>query len=963
MLALPSLHRQSIHRLVLGIAAALAAPVWAQTPPVQNPEEEDVVSLDELQVEGTRPLEATGEMRDLQGYDDVYERNLSTAYIGKEMVERFKGAAPADVLKGLLNVHSGDARNSGALDPNIRGIQGPGRVPVTIDGTEQALTVYRGYNGANNRNYIDPNLIGGIQVFKGPNLERDVLTSVGGAVAIKTLDADDILREGQNFGMELRVEGSNNAVAPRIPTLLTGRYRDDVVAEIPGWRQINDRTLYVRPRTSRDNTTFSMQNDYAYRAAIAGRLGNISLMAAYAYRDKGNHFAGKHDSTFYTQPAKYYDQIRGLATAYFPGDEVPNSSSELESWLLKATWKPTANQQLQFGYRTTQNHYGEIMPSRMNWDSAREHGAPQWPLSHVDMKAYNLSYRWLADNPWLDVHVNLWRTDSVSDTYTTGGFVNDSPDFGNQIIRNTALGNATNDRNGITLSNRMQLGSKLNLTIGGNFQHEKLGSIDRYDDPSIASTFRMFPRAGRREEYDLHFNFEWQPVERLTLTAGARYSSYWSMDDLLAAMVADGKSPRIQKVKGRTIRYYTQEVTTEELILRLYPNYPEAWLPMLFRQYAKELAEGLPWPQPIAHLVDWHADANGRLHRTDNPCTNGMLDDIPNHYHHQDPSVPLCQLVPTGSLGSINGVPYDIARGLVESVTLTSVEKNRGYGWVPAASAAWQLGEHTRLYVRHTQAIRYPSMFESAIGFSASPTGWGIKPERAFNNEIAYVHDYSDLISGNGYANVKLAYFHHLTKNVIERGRDLNFWNADRQTIRGVEFQGRFDNGFFFADLGFVRNFENEVCDEHTAVLSDVRNGRIPDCVKGGHVSGYLLSMVIPEFSANGLVGGRFFNRRLETGMRITYHKRHENDFFDFYRSQLGDSVEINNRLSLYWNVPLEWGSITLIDAYINWRFSERFVAELTGTNLGDVYHIDPLTRSAFPAPGRTLKLALTYRF
>jgi len=97
--------------------------------------------------------------------------------------------------------------------------------------------------------------------------------------------------------------------------------------------------------------------------------------------------------------------------------------------------------------------------------------------------------------------------------------------------------------------------------------------------------------------------------------------------------------------------------------------------------------------------------------------------------------------------------------------------------------------------------------------------------------------------------------------------------------------------------------------------------------------------------------------------MRITYHKRHENDFFAFYRSQLGDSVEINNRLSLYWNVPLEWGSITLIDAYINWRFSERFVAELTGTNLGDVYHIDPLTRSAFPAPGRTLKLALTYRF
>jgi hemoglobin/transferrin/lactoferrin receptor protein len=37
---------------------------------------------------------------------------------------------------------------------------------VTVDGTEQALTVWRGYNGANNRNYIDPNLISSIEVEK-----------------------------------------------------------------------------------------------------------------------------------------------------------------------------------------------------------------------------------------------------------------------------------------------------------------------------------------------------------------------------------------------------------------------------------------------------------------------------------------------------------------------------------------------------------------------------------------------------------------------------------------------------------------------------------------------------------------------------------------------------------------------------------------------------------------------------
>lgn len=112
--------------------------------------------------------------RDEKGYNDVYDQDISTVYAGKEQIERYKGAAPADMFKGMLNVYSGDSRNSGALDPNIRGIQGPGRVPLTIDGTEQAITAYRGYMGANNRNYIDPNLIGSIKVLKGPNLERNV---------------------------------------------------------------------------------------------------------------------------------------------------------------------------------------------------------------------------------------------------------------------------------------------------------------------------------------------------------------------------------------------------------------------------------------------------------------------------------------------------------------------------------------------------------------------------------------------------------------------------------------------------------------------------------------------------------------------------------------------------------------------------------------------------------------------
>ena len=122
----------------------------------------------------------SGYQRDEQGYDAVYDNNASTVYMGRAAVRRNAGTNPADLLQGMAGVFSGDARNSGALDVNIRGVQGPGRVPVIIDGTEQAITVWRGYLGASNRNYIDPSLISSVRIHKGASNARDVNSGIGG---------------------------------------------------------------------------------------------------------------------------------------------------------------------------------------------------------------------------------------------------------------------------------------------------------------------------------------------------------------------------------------------------------------------------------------------------------------------------------------------------------------------------------------------------------------------------------------------------------------------------------------------------------------------------------------------------------------------------------------------------------------------------------------------------------------
>lgn len=267
---------------------------------------------------------------------------------------------------------SGDARNSGALDVNIRGIQGPGRVPVSIDGGEQALTVWRGYNGVSNRNYIDPNLIGGIQVIKGPGLVRDVHSGIGGALVIKTIDVDDVVAAGERFGGELKIEGGSNAVAPRLPRLHTGEdYRT-----VPGFPQgspnspYDDRTLVVPVKSRSGNNPFDGE-DQAWRLALGVRGDNVDLMAAYAWRKRGNYFSGTQGSAYYEQDQREQfeyqgiDYITTLARYFKPGDEVPNTSSEQESWLVKGSWQINDDQQLKATWRRTLSHYGEIMPSRI----------------------------------------------------------------------------------------------------------------------------------------------------------------------------------------------------------------------------------------------------------------------------------------------------------------------------------------------------------------------------------------------------------------------------------------------------------------------------------------------------------------------------------------------------------------------------------------------------------------------
>ena len=68
------------------------------------------VILDTITVKGTRNKDEIGKNR-------VYTREIVNLYKGKNEVETFKGNTVSDLLSGMSGVYSG------ALDPNIRGVQ------------------------------------------------------------------------------------------------------------------------------------------------------------------------------------------------------------------------------------------------------------------------------------------------------------------------------------------------------------------------------------------------------------------------------------------------------------------------------------------------------------------------------------------------------------------------------------------------------------------------------------------------------------------------------------------------------------------------------------------------------------------------------------------------------------------------------------------------------------------------
>ena len=1047
------------------LAACIAAIGFS--PIIYAADNTPTVILDTVTVKGTRNKDEIGKNR-------VYSREIVNLYKSKNEVETFKGNTVSDLFSGLPGVYSGEARNSGALDPNIRGVQGQGRIPVTIDGTEQAITVWRGMFGANNRNYVDPNIISSVYVEKGPSFNREVKSGIGGSVALKTLEADDIVPKGQKYGVEIKAETSNNSIKPRKATYAENvdyRTLENPLNVMGGyWRFYADDSDRLTPRFGGKH---KFSEDKAYRIAAATKQDNFDALVAYAYRNKGNYFSGKkgaHRYGYYS--ADNAENLRRLnergikelspeapiiGLFYTPGGEVANTSLETESWLGKTTFRLPNNQSIKLGLRHTHPTFGEVMPSRIlsggglqgeNVNSRNK--IAEWPQAWVKQRAYNIDYSWKPEGSrWIDLNASLWTTRTRSKTNSSGGVPGDiawtdvgwnaaADDWIQGLRKRPGLDEglpntdgrfntrqaqalyATNNRNGFNFSNRMKLRDNLELTVLGDFQNEKLATHNEFADlygnryqkefdqnliyPSSFLDTITYPRNGRRREYNLGFNFRFEPRPWLTLTAGARYTNFSLQDDSVKKFLDNGGELEAH----RGLRYRAEVVATK----KDYEAYQKANACIMSPtcEPTQDMLDASAKINPVGAdgilpvyinqaRFDWAKDQYGKLNMADHPVLNNpkVLTRVENPaYNPADPSSPRFVNKFQNFTAEGSGV---LAGDVTYRTPLTPAQKQqalkqKGSGWAPAASVTFNLTDYARAYLRYTQTLRFPSIFEGTVGVPISPQlnttsvnryGYQWKPERGKNFEVGYIHDLTGMFPKMRKADFRINYFRNTTKNIIDRNDQLEFEQFDKQIRSGAELSARFDTGKVYGSLGLIRTIRNDVCDEGAAFTDRLQSTvlrlhvqssgskpllRAPTCFPGGvKIDGYLSSMMQPRWSVDAELGARFLKNKLDVGTRFHWHsdvyKTRVDSWRGFERAVNDHYATATDEVKGYTDgiEDMRWTPTAVVDAYLRYRINKNITAELVGTNLTNRYYMDPFSRSFMPAPGRTIRIGITGKF
>ncbi len=464
--------------------------------------------------------------------DAPFSTPAPTAYISGERIERFRGTTPSDMFTGTPGVLSGEARNGSAIDVNIRGMQGMGRVPVSVDGSLSSATVYQGYQGVGNRSYIDPDLIGGISIQKGPG--TGAYGGIAGSVSMETLKASDILLDGRNYGVRLKGGfGSNSSGVPALNTVGGMFFSRSKPGSVLGPADME------RPALLEPTRGFGS-------IAGAARGEGYEFVAAYAGRRNGNYHAGRNGPSAAssedvgprsvcrdfgggflscTNYPSYYENTG--VSLYRGGEKVLNTSSDTDSWLLKAKFDLLEDHSLELSHTGFRSDHGDIRASILSSLTAVQ--ATQRWTSTAAVDRYSARHRWNPDdNDLVDLRSGLWLT-SLDIRNPTSASSRTVIQMGLPDPLRTRVLVGTDTRQwGADVSNTSRFGTALgdiSLNYGLSYLHEDTRPTE------LSRLLEEFlPPNGVRHEWQGFMNANWKPLDWLTIDGSLRYQDFSARD-------------------------------------------------------------------------------------------------------------------------------------------------------------------------------------------------------------------------------------------------------------------------------------------------------------------------------------------------------------------------------------------------------------------------------------------------
>lgn len=411
----------------------------------------------------------------VQARDDraeaMYDTPASVSVVTRDKIDRLPPRNTSDVLSSVSGVHTSQSRQDPGVSINIRGIQDFGRVNMMIDGTRQNFQ--KSGHGANGALYMDPQMLSGVDISKGPTSKAGGAAVIGGVVNFRTLEAEDLIKENEDQGARVRLATGTNAY----------HFSGNFAAA----KKINE------------------------RGSILAALGN-KRVGEFKKGSVGGKATGKN-----TQTSSQTGNNQAT-TNYFEGVSRFTHQQQ-NSVLLKAQWQATENHQFKFSYIGFEAEFED--------GSDFDNTAGNENLIRND--TFLTNYKWQPESDYFDFDASLYFTKTRNDQFRpeSNGESSDAQKHGELDVQyeiNTVGGTLTN-QSLMDITNRE---SMLIWDVGSEFYYDwtRPEATRNTEGTGRADWFTGPTPEGDRKVASLFTQLEYAHNNGWSLMAGLRYDYF-----------------------------------------------------------------------------------------------------------------------------------------------------------------------------------------------------------------------------------------------------------------------------------------------------------------------------------------------------------------------------------------------------------------------------------------------------